>query len=336
VQGIIASQGIQGLQGLQGVQGLQGFSNYPTDSAITLRAYNSVVQLINAGSLIQLQYNTTSGSAYFVVTSSSVTFLKSGWYKICLVVTIENTQITPANVKVWIEKQNTSVSGNIFGTTSQIEVAPNQYDNLILEEIILVERGERIIFDCQSDVQVNSFAFASASNYPSGGGNQLNIEMVARGVDPTSSATLTWTTGYFNLTNLTDNQLPMNLASATYGNLDIQISLDGTNNASLQFINTGVYMIDTFSHLYDMGSGMRLTTSLYTSTDGTTWTFLTFCARRQYTGTNTNQIQVGKYLLRVTSVPFYIQMRLNPTANSPFPADLGAPTYIEATRIGDI
>ena len=336
VQGTIASQGIQGLQGLQGVQGLQGFSNYPTDSPITLRAYNSVVQLINAGTIINLQYNTTSGSDYFVATSSSVTFLKSGWYKICLVVTIENTQVTPANVKVWIEKQTISGSGNIVGTTSQIEVAPSQYDNLILEDIILVERGERLIFECETDVQVNSFAFGSASNYPSGGGNQLNIEMVARGVDPTSSATLTWTTGYFNLTNLTDNQLPMNLPSPNYGNLDILISSSGTNNASLQFVRTGVYMIDTFSHLFDMGSGMRLTTSLYTSTDGTTWTFLTFCAREQYTGTNTNQIQVGKYLLRVTAVPFYIQMRLNPTANSPFPADLGAPTYIEATRIGDI
>jgi hypothetical protein len=75
---------------------------------------------------------------------------------------------------------------------------------------------------------------------------------------------------------------------------------------------------------------------LYTSTNGTVWTFNTIIGLMRYTGTNTNQIQNSTFLVRVTSLPFYIQPRINPSANAPFPADLGAPTAFSVTRVGDL
>jgi hypothetical protein len=81
---------------------------------------------------------------------------------------------------------------------------------------------------------------------------------------------------------------------------------------------------------------MTLSTTLYTSTNGTTWTLLTITGLQRYTGTNTNQIQNSSFLVRVTSLPFYIQPRLNPSSNSPFPADLGAPTTFNVSRVGDL
>jgi hypothetical protein len=92
-------------------------------------------------------------------------------------------------------------------------------------------------------------------------------------------------------------------------------------------------MVDTFSQLFDLGTNMTLSHTLYTSTDGTTWTFLTITALQRFTGTNTNQVLNGSYRLNVTSLPFYIQMRMQPSANSPFPADFGAPTNLMITKI---
>ena len=245
---------------------------------------------------------------------------------------IENTEVTPANVKLFMTK---TLTGNIVATTNQIEVAPSQYDNLILEQILYIQRGSSYRFQIETDVQVNSFAFTASSNYPDGYANILAIDLVSRDNVITSSAQLSWTSGYFNLTNGVDNQLPMDTQN-DYAYGDMTLSNVSTNNASIQFVRTGVYMIDTLTHLFDLGTNMTLSSNLYTSTNGSTWTFLTIIGLRRYTGANTNQIQVGKYLLRVTSVPFYVQLRLNPSANSPFPANFGAPTYIEATRIGDI
>ena len=339
LQGTQSLQGIQGiigeigLQGLQGTQGIQGFSNYPTDTPITLSAYNTTTQAFSVVGPNVLIFNTTSVSPYFSVTLSQISFNKVGWYKISVVVTIENVSASTANVFLWILGAG-SVS---IGTTNQIEVAPNQYDTLVLEEIMYVASPNfNIDFRVETNVAINSFAFGSASNYPSGGANKINIEMVSRATDPCAYSKFEWIGGYFNLTNGIDNQIPFDNISALGQQGYLKASNFGNSNASIEFLRTGVFMIDTFAHLFDMGTGMTLTSSLYTSTNGTTWTFLTFPARRQYTGANTNQIQIGKYLLRVTSIPFYIQMRLNPTANSPFPANLGAPTNFQVTRIGDI
>jgi hypothetical protein len=81
-----------------------------------------------------------------------------------------------------------------------------------------------------------------------------------------------------------------------------------------------------------------MSTTLYTSTSptGVGWSFLTLTGLQRYEGTNTNQIQQGKYLLRVTS-EIYVQMRVNPSGNSPFPYNVSsAYTNMVITRIGDI
>jgi len=143
------------------------------------------------------------------------------------------------------------------------------------------------------------------------------------------------TSGYFNLTNATDNQIPFNNSVFSYGG-GLTSSNLSTSNAGVQFLNTGVYNVNVRAHLFDLGSNMTLSTTLYTSTNGTTWTFLTIIGLMRYEGTNTNQIQNSSFLVRVTSLPFYMQPRLNPSANAPFPADLGAPTAFSVSRIGDL
>lgn len=146
---------------------------------------------------------------------------------------------------------------------------------------------------------------------------------------------LAWTTGLVNLTNNIDNQLPFN-ANVFTGGTALTASNLSNNNASVQFLKTGVYMVNVRGHLFDLGNNITLSTTLYTSTNGNTWTFNTIIGLKRYTGTNTNQIQNSTFLINVTSLPFYIQPRLNPSGNTPFPADLGAPTAFSVTRVGDI
>jgi hypothetical protein len=107
-----------------------------------------------------------------------------------------------------------------------------------------------------------------------------------------------------------------------------------TQNAGIVFLETGIYMVDTFSHLFDLGTNMTLSHILYVSTDnGNNWSFLTITALQRFTGTNTNQILNGSYRIVVSSLPYMVQLRMQPSANSPFPADFGAPTNLMITKI---
>ena len=146
---------------------------------------------------------------------------------------------------------------------------------------------------------------------------------------------LAWTTGLVNLTNGIDNQLPFD-ANVFTGGATLTASNLSTVNASVEFLKTGVYMVNVRGHLFDLGNGNTLSTTLYTSNDGITWSFNTIIALKRYEGPQTNQIQNSTFLINVTSLPFYIQPRLNPSGNTPFPADLGAPTTFSVTRVGDI
>jgi hypothetical protein len=145
---------------------------------------------------------------------------------------------------------------------------------------------------------------------------------------------LQWTTGFANLTNGVDNPIPFNSAVFTTGS-DLSSSNLSTTNAGVLINSTGVYLVTLRAHFFDLGSSMTFSSGLLSSTDGTTWSFLTFIGLMRYEGANTNQIQNSSIIIQVTSVPFYIQMYCNPSANSPFPADLGAPTTMGVTRIGN-
>ena len=178
--------------------------------------------------------------------------------------------------------------------------------------------------------------FPASAPLPSGASAIANIAQVARTLGPLDgNIQLAWTSGYGNLTNGIDNTLPFNSNVFSHG-AALSPSNLSTANAGIQFLYTGVYLINFRAHLFDLGSNMILSATLYTGTTGTTWSFSTILGRMRYEGTNTNQIQDSNFLIRVTSLPFYIQPRLQPSANAPFPADLGAPTTFSVTRVGDL
>ena len=159
---------------------------------------------------------------------------------------------------------------------------------------------------------------------------------VARTIGPLDgNIQLAWTTGYVNLTNGVDNTIPLNSTVFSVGAALASANL-GTANAAVQFLFTGVYIVNLRAHFFDMGANMILTSNLYTSTNGTVWSFSTIIGRMRYEGVNTNQVQNSSFLVRVTSLQFYIQPRINPSANAPFPADLSAPTEFSITRVGDL
>ena len=135
--------------------------------------------------------------------------------------------------------------------------------------------------------------------------------------------------------NGVDNTIPLNSTVFSVGAALTSSNL-GTANAAVQFLFTGVYIVNLRAHFFDMGANMILTSNLYTSTNGTVWSFSTIIGRMRYEGVNTNQVQNSSFLVRVTSLPFYIQPRINPSANAPFPADLSAPTAFSITRVGDL
>ena len=245
---------------------------------------------------------------------------------------LENTTGTQQKSWAWIRVNGT----DIVGTTNLVSVEAGEIVEQLVEVITTFEPSDVLDFSWEvTDVGLISKFVTSASNYPSGGANKVDVYQISKVLDPkNSSAKLTWTTGYVNLTNGVDNQIPFNLFTEdgnalTYSNLP-------TSNSAIQILETGAYQVDTFSQLFDMGSDMTLSHTLYTSTNGTTWTFLTITALQRYSGTNTNQVQIGTYVLRVLSLPFYVQMRLNPSANSPFPADFGAPTNLMITKIANL
>jgi len=245
---------------------------------------------------------------------------------------LENT--TASQQKSWLYAK---VNGSsITGTTSVVTAETGELVLQLVEFIQEFQVNDLLTFGwVVTDVGLISNFVTASSPYPSGGANKVDIFLLPKVLDvKNSTAQLSWTTGYVNLTNGVDNQLPMDTftedgEALTSANLS-------TSNSAISFLETGVYMVDTFSHLFDMGTNMTLSHTLYTSTNGSTWSFLTITALQRYTGTNTNQILNGAYRLVVSSLPFYIQLRLQPSANSPFPADISSPTRIMVTKLGDI
>ncbi len=247
---------------------------------------------------------------------------------------IENGGGTTANVNLFIVKNGTA----FLSTNTLKEVGAGQIDTIVLEALLYLQKGEYIEFNIYSDQAVTSTIVSASSPYPLGYANQLDIHLVERYYEQGQNAKVTWSSGLFNLTNGTDNPIQFNdYVESSIGASVFTPNLLSSANASIQINETGVYMIDTFANFYDLGSSITMSTTIYTSTNGTTWSFLSIVGLQRYEGTNTNQVQQGKYMLRVTSTPLYVQMRVNPSGNSPYPYNV-SPDFpsMTITKIGDI
>ena len=338
--GNTGSQGVQGIQGVgnvgaQGIQGIQGLQGDPGVVGYYYGAYDTSTQTAGATSTeVIILFSNSYGSNSVTYTAGTFRINEAAVYKIQCEVNWRNADTTNTATGALYAKINGTA---VIGTTTLQTVPPLTSDSTMIEITQAFNAGDTIEFAFTVDDTDLSLRFATASSpLPSGASAIANIAQVARTLGPLDgNIQLAWTTSYVNLTNGTDNQLPFNSNVFSYG-AALSASNLSTANAGIQFLYTGVYLVNVRAHLFDLGSNMILSTTLYTGTNGTTWAFSTTIGINRYVGTNTNQIQNTSFLIRVTSLPFYIQPRLQPSANAPFPADLGAPTAFSITRVGDL
>ena len=342
--GATGNTGLQGVQGIQGVgnvgaQGTQGIQGLQGDSGVVgyfYSAYDTTSQTagaINTQTIINFN-NTYGSNSVTLVGTTQFRINESAVYKVQIEVQWRNGDATNVTTGLIYAIINTTEQ---VGTTVRTKVEASGAQSATLEFTQSFTAGDIIEFAFEvNDTDLSLGTIGAGITAPTGASAFANIAQVARTLAPLDgNIKLNWTTGYVNLTNGVDNQIPFN---ATIYNVGAALSASNlsTGNAGIQFLYTGVYLFVVRAHLFDLGSNMTLSTTLYTSTNGTVWTLNTIIGLRRYTGTNTNQIQNSTFTLRVTSLPFYIQPRLNPSANSPFPADLSAPTAFIVTRVGDL
>jgi hypothetical protein len=338
IQGIVGGTGPTGLPGSQGVQGIQGIQGLPGDPGVVgyyYGAYDTSTQTAGATNTeVIILFSNSYGSNSVSYTAGSFRINEAAVYKIQCEVNWRNADTTNTAIGALYAKINGTA---VVGTTTLQTVGPITSESTMIEITQAFNAGDTIQFAFTVDDTDLALRFAAASSpLPSGASAIANIAQVARTLGPLDgNIQLAWTTGFVNLTNGVDNTIPFNSNVFSYG-AALSASNLSTANAGIQFLYTGVYLVNFRAHFFDLGSNMILSATLYTSTNGTTWAFSTITGRMRYEGTNTNQIQDSNFLVRVTSLPFYIQPRLQPSANAPFPADLSAPTAFSITRVGDL
>jgi hypothetical protein len=354
-------QGVQGVQGLIGSQGIQGAGGVVGYFGSFFSTQDQSATTINTETLFT--YNNTSYSNGVSVAGTQIRFNNEGYYALNFSIQFENLGGGGNNeVEVWLK-----LNGNNIANSATRYIVPSNAPFVVssLDFFLRISVGDYIEVAWDTDnLNIQAHADLASPPYPAIPSVILNTWQVTYAIQGVQGATgsgtqgsqgtqglqgvqglqgaqryndgniqLQWSTGFANLTNGVDNPIPFNSASFTRGS-DLASSNLGTTNAGVLISATGVYLVTCRSHFFDMGSNMIMTTGLRSSTNGTTWTFLTFNNRARYEGTNTNQIQDSSFLIYVTSVPFYIQMYVNPSANAPFPADLGAPSTLGVSRIG--
>ena len=333
-QGLTGAQGTQGVQGAQGTQGIQGDSGVVGYYYGAFDTTNQSIGTINTEQIIT--FNNLYGNNEINYTAGVFRIQQPADYRIqCQVYFINNSATLGGTGTLYLKLNGTAIVGTqVFAKLTAGGISDFISVDITLRGLVANDAIEFAFQVSNTDVRIQTTA--SSGTLPSGASAIANIAQVARTLAPLDgNIQLAWTTGYVNLTNGVDNQIPFNSEVFEIGSALSSSNLS-TSNAGVLFNSTGIYNFNVRAHLYDLGSNMTLSTTLYTSTNGTTWTFLTTIGLMRYTGTNTNQIQNSSFLVRVTSLPFYIQPRLQPSANAPYPADLGAPTAFSVSRVGDL
>lgn len=153
-------------------------------------------------------------------------------------------------------------------------------------------------------------------------------------------ARLEWTTGYFNLTDGTWNNMPFNdmpfNSSGGYSNA-FNFENNGTSNASLRLDRGGVYVVITEAHFYDLYNNMDLRVGIFMSTTSATSGFSLLRAVSDYktAETTADQIVTGVSMFNLQTVPCWLQMQVFPSSNSPYPSNTdNAPPAMNVIRIG--
>jgi len=332
-QGVQGTTGVQGATGTQGIQGIQGDNGVVGYFYSAYRTTTLTASGTNTETLIGFDASFGSNSVTLVSTTQ-FTINEAGVYKAQVEVQFVNGDAVARDGFLYAK-----INSTIFtGSTTLTSVPAGSSETATLEFTRSYNANDVIEFAFEvNEVALNIQAVASNGVHPSGSSAIANVVQVARTLAPLdSNIQLQWTTGYFNLTDNTDNPIPFNTATITSGSYLSSSNL-GTANAGVSFSATGIYLITTRAHFFDIGNDIALSTTLYDGTTGTSWSFLTIVGLMRYDNSpNTNQMQVGSFIIRVSSLPYYVQMRVNPSANAPFPADFGGATAMGISRLGEL
>lgn len=150
---------------------------------------------------------------------------------------------------------------------------------------------------------------------------------------PTIQAT--WNTGYTNLTNGIENEVPFDAST---------IWAEGTSSdyytrssGRIQLKKSGLYAVFTGIHLYDLQGNMDVTVKLWkhSSTSGT-GTLITMQSDKRFAETAADQLISGFSFVQYDPSNPWLYVTVNPSANSPFPSNSDStPPFITIVKISN-
>jgi hypothetical protein len=147
-----------------------------------------------------------------------------------------------------------------------------------------------------------------------------------------------WITGYYNLANGVWNNCYFDsvdgISQGGYGSTVLSISNVGTPDASIMIDEDGLYVVITEAHFFDLFNNIDFRVGLFTSTNPTSG-FALLRATSDYKSAEltADQIVTGVTMISVTGTT-YVQMRVNPSINTPFPSNTdNAPTAMTVIKI---
>jgi hypothetical protein len=144
-----------------------------------------------------------------------------------------------------------------------------------------------------------------------------------------------------NLINNTDNYIPWDSTGINTDSNTFELVNPDSANARIWIKRTGFYQISTRMIYFDCyNNSITVHLDSNTASTGGGWGRLATISRDWWPTVTPNPpaiTMVGSVVVGIASVPRYISVAINPTANTPFPSLIsGSSSSIFLTRIGSI
>lgn len=150
-----------------------------------------------------------------------------------------------------------------------------------------------------------------------------------------------WNLNYANLVNGGWNNMPFDTtainSAGAYSSPVFTLENSGTSDASVRINQSGIYAIITEAHFYDLNNNIDIRVGFYYSTTSATTGFAFERATSDYKSdeASADQIVTGIALYNFSTAPTWVQMRVNPSINAPYPSNTdNAPPAMTLIRIG--
>lgn len=150
-----------------------------------------------------------------------------------------------------------------------------------------------------------------------------------------------WTLNFANLVNGAWNNIPFNdvdfANQGGYTGTVMSLSQGSTADASVQINVAGIYAIITEAHFFDLFNNIDFRVGVYLSTTSATTGFnlVRAVSDAKFAELSSDQLVTGVSVFNFQTVPCWVQMRVNPSTNTPYPSDTdSAPNAMTIVRIG--